>query len=129
MLHNLFARFPGLKVLSIESGASWVVPLAHQLDHAWLLGGRSERNLGGPVAEKPSATLRRHVYVSPFVEEDIRGIAEVIGSDRIIMGSDFPHPEGNAEPGAFLEKLKAFAPADVRRIMRTNLAELLALAP
>ncbi len=34
VLHNLFGRFPGLRVVSIENGGSWALPLLRKMDGA-----------------------------------------------------------------------------------------------
>lgn len=127
VLHNLFGRFPGIKVLSIESGSAWMPSLLRQMDHVWLLGNKSPLNLGGPLHEPPSEIVRRHVYVAPFVEEEPTDLIEAIGVDRIINGSDYPHPEGNSEPVDYVTKLKGLSDEDVRKIMRTNLGDVLGI--
>ena len=38
----------------------------------------------------------------------------------MLLGSDFPHAEGLAEPLSFLDELKDFTAADVRLVMREN---------
>jgi predicted TIM-barrel fold metal-dependent hydrolase len=80
---------------------------------------------GGRLTDKPSAIFREHVYVSPFHEEDIRGLAETIGSERVLFGSDWPHPEGLAEPRDFADGLSGMSQGDIGLIMRTNLQSLL----
>ena len=45
--------------------------------------------------------------------------------DVAIWGSDYPHPEGLAEPLRYRDKLEGFTPDDVRSIMSTNLEGLL----
>jgi predicted TIM-barrel fold metal-dependent hydrolase len=42
----------------------------------------------------------------------------------LMMGSDYPHAEGLAEPAAFVRKLEGMDPTDIRRIMRDNGVEL-----
>jgi predicted TIM-barrel fold metal-dependent hydrolase len=58
--------------------------------------------------------------VSPFQEEDLRGMAALVGVDRMLMGSDFPHAEGIAEPAGYVEELADFSTREVRMIMREN---------
>jgi predicted TIM-barrel fold metal-dependent hydrolase len=79
--------------------------------------------------EDPVDTVRRHLWVCPFWEEDITALAVLISSERVLFGSDWPHPEGVAEPAAFVKYLDGFSAADVRRIMRDNGADLLELRP
>jgi len=91
--------------------------------------GARGRWLGGALAERPSEVFRRHVYVAPFYEEDVLALVERLGPDRVLFGSDYPHPEGLAEPAEFAD-LVAPLPADqVRQILRDNTASLLGLDP
>ena len=66
------------------------------------------------------ATFRRHVWVAPYYEDDIRHLADAIGADHVLFGSDWPHAEGLAEPKAFIEDLDGFDDDEVRLIMRDN---------
>ena len=43
-----------------------------------------------------------------------------MGADRVCFGSDFPHPEGLADPLSFVEQLEGHEPAEVERIMSTQ---------
>jgi len=43
-----------------------------------------------------------------------------------VMGSDFPHAEGLAEPAAFAALLDGLTEAQKRQILRDNAARLLA---
>ena len=49
----------------------------------------------------------------------------LIGADRILFGSDWPHGEGVAQPLDFAKELGGFDDDAVRRIMHDNCAELL----
>jgi len=126
VLNNLFGRFPGLTVVALECGINWVVPLLHDVDHAAHMG-RSGHWPGGKVEERPSEVLMRHLYVSPFYEEDVVGLVDQIGPERVIFGSDYPHAEGVAEPIQFVHKLEGLDRSAVRKIMRDNTAGLLGI--
>jgi len=45
-----------------------------------------------------------------------------------MFGSDFPHPEGLAEPASYVDGLKGLTDEETRLIMRDNTAALLGLA-
>ena len=62
---------------------------------------------------------------TPYFEEDLAALAELIGVERILFGSDWPHGEGLAQPLDFAKELGGFDDADVQRIMRDNCVELL----
>ncbi len=120
VLGDFFGRFPNIKIGSIEMGCTWVPYLLHALDHA---GGFLERRIeafGNLVTDKPSDIFKEKVYVSPFPEEDVVALAELIGADRVLMGSDWPHPEGNVQPADYAEAITDLPDDDIRKIMRDN---------
>lgn len=126
VLHNLFGRFPRLKVATIELGASWVPYLMMRLDHAGGFVNRKITSFGGTLDGKPSEIFKRHVWVAPFPEEDVPGLAEKIGCDHVLMGSDWPHAESIPRPGEYIDCLKGMAAAAVQNIMRNNIQNLIA---
>jgi predicted TIM-barrel fold metal-dependent hydrolase len=78
-------------------------------------------------AEPPSDVFRRHVWVNPFHEENIAGLIDVLGDDRVNFDSDFPHTEGLAHPAEYVEELAGLPDPTVRRVMGGNLKELIGL--
>jgi predicted TIM-barrel fold metal-dependent hydrolase len=120
---NVFGRFPELRVLSVEFGSSWVAPLVTKLDHIARLYSKDMWRFGTPPGT-PSELFARHVWVSPFFEDDVAGLAERIGAGHVLAGSDYPHPEGLLWPQEFAQELTGFSAAATRRIMRENFAEL-----
>jgi predicted TIM-barrel fold metal-dependent hydrolase len=116
--HGVFTRHPGLRVASIENGSDWVAILAKRL--------RKKANQAPKwFPEDPLEVLRRHVWVTPYYEEDIPALAETIGVDKVLFGSDWPHGEGLAEPVTFTKELAGFPAGDVRKIMRDNVIDYL----
>src|SRR5262249_61688057 len=75
--------------------------------------------------EDPADTIRRHVWITPYYEEDLRKLADSIGVARVLFGSDWPHGEGLARPMDFLKELHAFTDDEVRAVMRENALALL----
>jgi len=122
---NVFGRFPELRVLSIEYGSTWVAPLARKLDHIGRLFSKDMWRFGAPP-EKPSDLLRRNLWVAPFFEDDIPGLVEQLGTEHVLNGSDYPHPEGLLWPVEFADELTGLPENAVRKIMRDNLAGLVA---
>ncbi len=120
ILHNLFGRFPNLRVMSVENGSLWVPYLLKVMDKMKGMG-RNGPWLGGRVRGRPSEIFKRHVYVNPYHEEDHVALAELIGTDHVVFGSDFPHPECVPHPDEWLRDIQGrFAPEDLRRILREN---------
>jgi len=118
VLHGVFQRHPELRVASIENGSDWLHLLVKRL--------RKQANqMPWVFHEDPLDTLRRHLWVTPYLEEDLRALADLIGVERILFGSDWPHGEGLAQPLDFAKELSGFGEAETRRIMRANVLELL----
>jgi predicted TIM-barrel fold metal-dependent hydrolase len=124
VLHNLFGRFPNIRVASVENGSLWVPYLLAQLDKMKGMG-RNGPWPGGYLEGKPSEVVKRHVFVSPYHEEDIPALAHLLGASQVLFGSDFPHPEGLATPIDYAEGLKGLTDEEIRMIMRENTAGLL----
>jgi len=116
------SRFPRLRILSVENGADWVGHLQDQLDSTY-------RKMPQEFAEHPVEVFRRNVYVNPFWEDDVAGVIERCGVDHVLFGSDYPHPEGLAEPLDYLETLREEQLDDttVRQVMSENGNALLGL--
>ena len=125
VLGNLFGRFPNVKIASIELGCAWTPYALHMVDHAGSLLERSIQAFGQTMQDLPSDVFKEHIYISPFPEEDVVGLTELIGVDRVLMGSDWPHPEGNIMPGDFADSIQKLPEADIKKIMRDNLLTLL----
>ena len=118
IIDGVFHRHPGLRVASIENGSDWVHVLVKRL--------RKQANQT-PWAfhEDPLDTVRQHIWMTPYLEEDLRKLADLIGVERILFGSDWPHGEGVAQPLDFAKELAAFSEAEQQRILRDNAVELL----
>ena len=58
---------------------------------------------GDRSTDRPSEIFRRHISVAPYDDDDIRGLVDLIGAGRVLLGSDYPHPEGYPDPIHFLD--------------------------
>jgi predicted TIM-barrel fold metal-dependent hydrolase len=124
ILQGLFARFPNLNLLLSEQGTVWVPYIVRKMDHAFLMGRRAT---WGQLDKRPSDYFREHVVVAPFPEENVDRVVEVVGTQPLVFGSDFPHGEGLPEPEKYLGQLKNLSADHVRAVMRDNLANFLGL--
>jgi predicted TIM-barrel fold metal-dependent hydrolase len=125
-LHNLFGRHPGIMIVSIENGSSWLKPLFKSVDKAAALGRRG-RMLGGALPDKPSQALAEHLWVCPFPEDDTGELIDAIGAGHVLFGSDWPHPEGIRGPADYVPRLDGQPDAVIRQVLRANTARLLGL--
>ena len=116
--HGALSRFPTLKFSVIENGSSWVAPLLGNLADVY-------KKMPQDFLEDPVEVFKRQVHISPFWEEDLGELADLIGVDRVLFGSDYPHPEGLAKPASYVEELSGLPEESVRKIMGGNLARLM----
>jgi len=124
VLHNLFGRFPNVKILSVENGSLWVPYLVKAMDKMYKMGAAGPW-LGGRLSERPSEIFKRHVFVSPYHEEDVAALCELLGPSQVLFGSDWPHPEGVARADEWFEVVAPLPEEQQRMVMRNNLAGLL----
>ena len=115
--HGAFSRNPELRILSIENGADWVPHLFKGLKDVYAKMPQS-------FLEDPVEAFKRCVYISPFWEDDFTDIAKMVGTDRVVFGSDWPHPEGMKDPVAFVDDLAGLPEQDIAKIMGGNMMEL-----
>jgi predicted TIM-barrel fold metal-dependent hydrolase len=115
LAHGLFHRHPNLRLACIETGAEWVFHLFEKLKKSF---GQSPHL----YAEDPRETFKRHVWVSPYYEDELGALRSLLGADHILMGSDYPHAEGLADPISYIKDLKNFdyPDADCKLVMRDN---------
>jgi predicted TIM-barrel fold metal-dependent hydrolase len=132
--HNLFGRFPDIRVASVENGSIWVPYLLRAMDNMKGMG-RNGPWPNGYVKGRPSEVFRNHVYVSPHhYGEDIGALVDLLGVEHVLFGSDFPHAEGMSGVEDYQERAGEFAdklghpPDTTRRIMRDNGMRLLGLS-
>nr|BFE35713.1 hypothetical protein GCM10010200_079640 [Actinomadura rugatobispora] len=58
-------------------------------------------------------------------EDDMAALADLLGIDRVLFGSDYPHPEGKADPITFVDDLASFTEEAKAKIMGGNLSRLI----
>ncbi len=82
-------RFPDLVFVGAESGIGWLPWLLEACDHAWELGRLWDHGL----PNRPSDVFHRQCYVDFWYEVSaLQEYRYVIGVDRIMWETDFPHP-------------------------------------
>jgi predicted TIM-barrel fold metal-dependent hydrolase len=118
VVHGVFTRHPGLRVASIENGSDWMHTLVKRLK-------KQANQTPWVFADDPLDMIRAHVWVTPYYEENLRRLADLIGVERVLFGSDWPHGEGLANPTGFVKELHDFSDAEIRMVMRDNALTLL----
>ena len=116
--HGALDRHPNMRVVSVENGSDWVGNLFHRFNRAY---GQMPKSF----SRHPRETFTRQCFVAPSYEDDMNELATLMPAERILFGSDFPHPEGLAEPLDYLKEFADFSADDIKRIFHGNLKGLL----
>jgi len=114
---KVFERFPNLRIASIENGSGFLPDLFRQLRHA------KDRN-PWHFAEDPAALFREHVWINPFWEDNVEDVVELMGPERVIFGSDWPHMEGLPDPGGITAEIGGLDAHAKNRFLVENGREL-----
>jgi predicted TIM-barrel fold metal-dependent hydrolase len=108
-------RFPDLLFVGAESGIGWLPWLLEACDHAWETGRLWDRGL----PNRPSDVFHRQCYVDFWYEVSaIQSYRYVIGVDRIMWETDFPHPTALwPNTAEFLARALEGVPEDEQRLI------------
>ena len=78
---------------------------------------------------KPNVWIDLSGWSPKYFPPQLVQYANTLLKDRVLFGSDFPHPEGLGDPLEFLDELADLPHPVVEQVMGGNLKELLALDP
>jgi aminocarboxymuconate-semialdehyde decarboxylase len=88
-------RFPRLRILLSHGGGalSWILP---RMDFGWSLG------LKGQMTQPPSKIARQFWYDTILYDPaSLSFLAHAVGTEHIVVGSDYPFAIRQKQPGAF----------------------------
>ena len=91
---GVLERHPGLKLIAVHGGG-YLASYSGRIDHAW--GARSDAR--GRLPHPPTTYLKR-VFVDSivFTAHQLRGLIEVFGADKVLMGTDYPFDMAESDP-------------------------------
>jgi aminocarboxymuconate-semialdehyde decarboxylase len=115
---GVLERFPDLKVCLTHGGGF----LPYQI-------GRQDRGFAArsdvtakKLTSEPSTFLRRFFYDTVVHDPDaLKFLVERVGSDRVVLGSDYPFPMGDPDPVGTVDKA-SFQPDVVSAILSGTIA-------
>jgi predicted TIM-barrel fold metal-dependent hydrolase len=126
VMDGLFDKFPRLKVVAIEAGCGWAPYAMDRLDEKY----RHFRGFDTPLAlDRPSDYFRRNLwFVAEPEERTIGACLDLIGEDRVLWGSDFPHIDANLEaPNLIRASVSGLSEQRQRAVLGENARRLFAL--
>jgi predicted TIM-barrel fold metal-dependent hydrolase len=119
VLENHLVRYPNLRVVSVENGAEFLPDLFRKVRSL-------ARKVNGWFPDDPVDIMRRQVWINPFWEDRVTKVVDLMGADRVVFGSDWPHIEGMPQPLDYLPEVKELEPDERRLVLHDNAASLLA---
>lgn len=133
ILGGVFERFPNLKFIITETGAAWIPPLLKNLDE--LMASMRSNKVGemrfdGETVPPRSATeyFMQNCYVGASQPRpaDVQAALEVLGPEKFMWGSDYPHEEGTYPYTRehFRQVFNHVEPATLQRMLAGTAAEV-----
>lgn len=114
---GVFERFPRLRVAFAHGGGSFPSTIG-RIEH----GFHVRPDL---VAVDNHVNPRHYLgrfYLDSLVHDEamLRYLVTLIGEERIALGSDYPFPLGELQPGAMIESMQDFSDAVKRKLLASN---------
>ena len=120
-------RYPQLRFVVVEGGIGWVASLLGFMDHWW----NDHRHWMEPKLDEAPSTYFKRQFWATF-EDDRAGILtrELVGVDRLMWGSDYPHTEGTFpySQEQIMRDFMGVPEAEVYQMVTGNAARLYGLA-
>jgi predicted TIM-barrel fold metal-dependent hydrolase len=116
-----FEKIPNLRFGFLEAGSAWIPFLIKQVrrDNARMKKARD------PIDYFRSG----RVFVTAEPDEDLNGVAEIIGDDAFVLGSDYPHgdPSRQEDMVAEFRERTDLPPGMVEKMLSANPKKLYGL--
>ena len=122
---GVFERYPRVKAVLGESGIGWIPYILWRMDAEW-----EDQFKDLDLTMPPSEYWKRQCWATYQTDPVGVKLLDELGVDKIMWGSDFPHPDGVwPDSKEYIERELGHLPADVRRkIVCDNAARLYGFA-
>jgi len=126
---GVLERYPGLKIAFIEAGASWVPHWLWRLDN--ICYPEHPQLVADNIKMLPSEYFKRQCWVSiEMGEPSLHQTADLIGHDKLLYGSDFPHTDHlQFDTKGLVSSLVDFSEQERRDILQNNAIDFYFPAP
>lgn len=117
ILSGALERLPAsLKICFAHGGGSFAYTLG-RVDNAW----KHRDIVRKDCPNLPSSYARRlHVDSAVFDAGALKLLTDVMGVDRVMLGTDAPFPLGEQQPGALIQSCDFLVPTDQQRLLAGN---------
>ncbi|MEU7815656.1 amidohydrolase family protein [Pseudonocardia sp. NPDC049154] len=124
VLGGVFDRIgPELRICFAHGGGSFPFWIG-RMDNAW----RERHDVVGTSALPPSGYLDRFLVDSVvFDERALRLLVDTVGAERVLLGTDYPYPLGEQQPGSLIRGASFLTAAQRDLLLGGNAEEFLGL--
>ncbi len=114
---GVFERLPKLRVAFAHGGGSFPATLG-RIQH----GFECRPDLCAVDNKVPPRDYVGKFFVDSLVHDarTLRFLIDVVGEDAIALGTDYPFPLGEAEPGSLIESLEGISEVTRAKLLSTN---------
>ncbi len=126
IMSGLFERFPNLRILFVEYGFVWPIPVMLRMDRLW----RGLRHEVPWVKKSPIDYIAKHVWFTtqpieePRDPRDLDRLVQMVGVDNLCFSTDYPHWDNDMP----MQSLRTLSQGDRDKIFRTNARNVLRLS-
>lgn len=123
ILKGLFERYQNLR-LCLAHGGGLLACNIWRLDHAYEQRGEFRKN----ISRRPSEYLKK-IYFDSILHSVValQYLIQVVGSDRVVIGTDYPMAMGDFEPVRKIKALGLLSEKERSQILGSNAARALSL--
>ena len=128
---GIMDRYPDLK-LCLGHAGGYTAFGAARMDKGWWAGGLDDMpefdDSRSFLNKAPSEYLSRFYYDScTYTESTLRFLLDAVGSDRVVLGTDYPAPMFLQDPVRWINSLQSLSEAEKKAILEDNPSRLLGL--
>jgi aminocarboxymuconate-semialdehyde decarboxylase len=130
MFSGVFDRFPKLRVAFAHGGGAFPFTIG-RIEHAFNVRPDlvAVDNKNSPRSYLAGTGKPARFYVDSLVHDaaSLRLLVGLFGANRVALGSDYPFPLGEAQPGALIESVSDLTPNDKTQLLAATAREFLGL--
>jgi aminocarboxymuconate-semialdehyde decarboxylase len=118
---GLFEEHPGIKLVLLHGGG-YLPFYCSRADHTWEVRPETRVN----IPDRPPSAYMKSFYYDTMVFDPLylRHLVEVVGADRVMLGTDFPFDMGETDPVGLIDATEGLSDAERSGIKGANAARL-----
>jgi aminocarboxymuconate-semialdehyde decarboxylase len=121
---GLFEQHPGIKLILLHGGG-YLPFYAARADHTWKVRPETRAS----IPDRPPSDYMKMLYYDTMVFQPLylRHLVEVVGADRVMLGTDFPFDMGESDPVGLIDATEGLSDGERKAIKGENAARLFAV--